>query len=394
MKLFIKTALILFIGLTVISYGQEITPEIEQRILNSLTDSTSWKSRSSAIREVRREKITEAENILKAQIWSDSIFIQTNYLRTLNTINSDVALNYTNKFLSKIDSMVAVNGVNIEYLRYQVEAISILYSLGVYDRIDEIFELIEAEKPLYNSTAIFILKEVIKHRPSYEEQAKNELIDVVENSSYYWYRLEALEILEELYGIDSFPQMAYLFVNDEDSANRLNTLLHMLIKYKTPELNDLLRRQLYNEVERSSRTYIAENLLVLFGSPSDYEYVKSYISSEPNQTAKNLIGFEIRDFKSPEPDGTVTVSTMIDTLISYTDQSYNYEWITNRGIYNSLSKKLENAKKGLEKGKENSTKNIIQAYQNEVDAQNGKHITEDGYKFLYYFSDYIIERLK
>ena len=85
---------------------------------------------------------------------------------------------------------------------------------------------------------------------------------------------------------------------------------------------------------------------------------------------------------------------MIDTLISYTDQSYNYEWITNRGIYNSLSKKLENAKKGLEKGKENSTKNIIQAYQNEVDAQNGKHITEDGYKFLYYFSDYIIERLK
>jgi len=101
----------------------------------------------------------------------------------------------------------------------------------------------------------------------------------------------------------------------------------------------------------------------------------------------------INEFVPPEPDGPVTVETMLDTLISYTNQCYNYQWITSEGTYNSLTKKLENAKKDLAKGNEKPAKNKIEAFQNEVIAQNEKHITAEGYKFLYYYSGYLIERL-
>jgi hypothetical protein len=60
-------------------------------------------------------------------------------------------------------------------------------------------------------------------------------------------------------------------------------------------------------------------------------------------------------------------------------------FIKNQGILNSLTQKIANAKDILDKkgaDAKNTAINKIQAAINELDAQRGKHITEDGYQIL------------
>ena len=64
------------------------------------------------------------------------------------------------------------------------------------------------------------------------------------------------------------------------------------------------------------------------------------------------------------------------TLRQDLDLCYKIGYITNKGIYNSLSKKVENAEKQADKGKYNTAINHLNAFINEVNAQRGKHIDE------------------
>ena len=86
-------------------------------------------------------------------------------------------------------------------------------------------------------------------------------------------------------------------------------------------------------------------------------------------------------------------SVWIDTLISYKHQSRTLGWISNEGIMNSLDQKLENAKQQLQKGNTKSASNIIQAFINEVEAQNGKHLTSEAYALLKYNAEYLLEKM-
>ena len=83
---------------------------------------------------------------------------------------------------------------------------------------------------------------------------------------------------------------------------------------------------------------------------------------------------------------------MINNLQERTEESYSNGWIKNKGIYNSLSKKVENAKKANEKGKNKTVQNKLESYQHELEAQRGKHVTEEGYDYMYYYAGEIIER--
>jgi len=279
------------------------------------------------------------------------------------------------------------------WLEDKVKATEVLFKNGDYSKAEFVFQLLDRDKPSINIIALRMLKEIMLHVPQYAEKAKNELITIAQTSTDAEDRIHALWYLEEIYGEEIFDLIVRIFTEDEHPNNRIKAFEHMLIKYKTHELNIILRNRLIEEPESSLRHDIATQLLNLFGTPSDYQFVKNYIPQEPNQTIKNLLTYDIEDFISPKPDSTVTESEMIDTLISYNNQCYNYNWITNKGIYNSLSQKLENAKKDLGKGNDKAAKNVLEALRNEVEAQKEKHITIDGYKFLYYYSGYIIERL-
>lgn len=371
---------------------QGLTHEENQRVIDAL-NSLNSSIRLGALHSIEEYKITEAEDSLKAKIWKDELDIQTDYLYALQSINPSVAYQFALMFIDSLDIKFTDEVWRSAWLEDKVKATEVLFKNGDYSKAEFVFQLLDRDKPSINTIALRMLKEIMLHVPQYAEKAKNELITIAQTSTDAEDRIHALWYLEEIYGEEIFDLIVRIFTEDEHPNNRIKAFEHMLIKYKTHELNIILRNRLIEEPESSLRHDIATQLLNLFGTPSDYQFVKNYIPQEPNQTIKNLLTYDIEDFITPEPDSTVTESEMIDTLISYNNQCYNYNWITNKGIYNSLSQKLENAKKDLEKGNDKAAKNVLEAFRNEVEAQKEKHITIDGYKFLYYYSGYIIERL-
>ena len=96
----------------------------------------------------------------------------------------------------------------------------------------------------------------------------------------------------------------------------------------------------------------------------------------------------------------------LNYIISMKHEATSLGWITNKGIEQSLDAKLEAAKKKLEQGKNDTAKNVLQAFINEVEAQGcesyeggsapcpqGKHLTPEAYALLRYNVLYLIERL-
>lgn len=84
----------------------------------------------------------------------------------------------------------------------------------------------------------------------------------------------------------------------------------------------------------------------------------------------------------------------LNYIIGLKHQASSLGWITNKGTENSLNQKLDNAKKKLEQGNIIPAKNILNAFINEVEAQNGKHLTSEAYGLLKYNVLYLIEKLK
>ena len=84
----------------------------------------------------------------------------------------------------------------------------------------------------------------------------------------------------------------------------------------------------------------------------------------------------------------------LDTLISYKHQALALGWIDNQGVANSLDQKLDNAKSQLQKGDTTAAKNTLRALVNEVEAQNGKHLTSEAFALLKYNAEYLISKLQ
>jgi len=92
----------------------------------------------------------------------------------------------------------------------------------------------------------------------------------------------------------------------------------------------------------------------------------------------------------------------LDYIISMKHEAFQLGWIRNAGIENSLDKKLDSARKSLEKGSTTSAKNVLSAFVNEVEAQGcesyencpaGKHLTPEAWALLKYNVEYLLDRL-
>jgi hemerythrin-like domain-containing protein len=73
---------------------------------------------------------------------------------------------------------------------------------------------------------------------------------------------------------------------------------------------------------------------------------------------------------------------------------YSEGKIDNHGIANSLTQKLENVQKDLDKGKVKNAISQLEAFINEVQAQSGKHITTEAANLLIADAQWVIAHLK
>jgi len=87
-------------------------------------------------------------------------------------------------------------------------------------------------------------------------------------------------------------------------------------------------------------------------------------------------------------------TSLVDMMTDDVEDAYQKGWIDNKGIYNSLSKKLEHAQKQLDKGKTKQAINQLNAFLNQLETQKGKHVNEQAYNLLHFNAEALIARME
>lgn len=94
------------------------------------------------------------------------------------------------------------------------------------------------------------------------------------------------------------------------------------------------------------------------------------------------------------PDSSISPQDFTDTLKTFRHRACEeLYWVTNHGVCNSLEVKIRNVKRHIERGQLKQAGNVLRAFLNEVEAQRGKHITEEGYALLYFNGRYLRDQL-
>ncbi len=133
--------------------------------------------------------------------------------------------------------------------------------------------------------------------------------------------------------------------------------------------------------------------------PSFINYLTELNYSE-GSIGDNERDYFIDTFEPALPDSIVEKSAMLDTLTSYTYQSFGYEWLKDEPYKSELLTKLTNAKTKLTVGDSLGCRTEIASFQNSVNqvyqdsaGSYPKYVSDAGYKFMYHYAQYILDRL-
>ena len=397
MKILVKFILLLLFTITQSSFGQEYPNQADKDMYISYLDSADLNIQGLGIDAIRFYHITEAIPAIEERFWQKGEITQSLYLLILVELGST---NIESFALEYIDS--ADNDSSRAPLIKKVEATRTLFLAGNFSTINYYWEwLDEYKNGKYKTSVGFLnaLPEIIRNVPEDAERAKAELIYYANHSKNEYVRYTAITSLGDIYGDEMISLYVEIATTDEVSSNRY-AAYEELVKLNYPDLHNFTKERLYSEPESLYRSDYADTLLVRYGAPEDYKYVHDYLNQEPDSEKRDWIRIGLDVFKPVELDTNAPTLTMLDTLTSYTNQCYGYEWLKDEAYKNELLNKITAAKNYLNVNDSVNSAIEIQTFQNSIaqvysDSASSypKYVSNEGYKFLYYYAQYILERL-
>ena len=394
----IKIIAIIFILFPIVCYSQI------KELVEELQSNDDYRN-SIAVYEIIQQNLYEAYPYLLDLYNSKPLQVKIDFLQALSFFNDPDITTKAEQFIVDVDSASQEELKYIDPLFEKVRAVSILFRFNQFNYANLIFDLINRDGvENIRSEPFHLLGEIINKVPLYEIEAKNILLSIYTNGSDY-NRYFAMVFLTKKYNSEMVEMLRTSFVNDSDLSIRTRALEYLL-QLDKDNFESLLLSQLHTDSSWSFRTMLVDSLLNNYGTPSDLKAVIDYNPTEPNVTAKSLIGYSVQYFIPPRPD--IFVFSMIDTLRSYTEQLYQYQWITDSKTYKDYLALLKEQKN------ESDTLQAAQAYLSNINLliarvqsdfnfgtvwetgsnTTGSLITAEAYKFMYYYSVYIKEDLQ
>ena len=381
-----KTFVIFFFLINICSlFSQD-----KQHIINDLyspDEIVVW----AALEDIEANRIGEAIPIIIDLIPIKHPTTQLRFLEVLQFFNYEGLIDLVYEFIGRADSF---NNIDPPFdpLRAKIRATLLLFYLGDFNTYEYVFQVINRSKPAVANEAIYLLPFIYENVPTSSNDAYNELLYGYLNSpvgsdvKYF-----CLENLNKLSPSNFNANLINQFTQSDIFENRIQAL-RLLCRNRIQGLNQILINQLSKEVEGSIRITIADSLLVLYGSPSDLKAVIDHLPNETNSTAHSIMRFEIREFIPPRPiEPTVQ---MIENLISYTTQLFQYSWIKDSTNYKSYLSELEKQKKFYIEKDEDNLNDSIEHFLELVEGHHKPELlTEEGYKYLHYYETYIKENV-
>lgn len=377
--------IILTVYMNVILLGQSNDPIQD---LYSTDNAVVWE----AVEQIETDQIVEAIPVIINLISQKNPITQIRFLECLHTLNYEDLIDIVYDFIDRAETFSEFDPP-FDPLKAKISATLLLFYLNDFSTYDYVFEYINRSKPMVAAEAIYLLPFIYEYVPTSSNDAYNELLYGYLNSpdgsdvKYF-----CLENLNKLNPSDFNADLINQFSQSDIFENRIQAL-RLLCQNRVQGLNQILINQLSNEEEGSIRIKIVDSLLTLYGFPSELKAVIDHLPNETNSTAHSIMSFEITNFIPPRP--TVATADMIENLISYNDELYAYNWITESPTYLSFSRLIEKVRAAYNsKELEDLCFNLNQIITNAEGLRGGPLLTEEGYKFLYYHTTYIKENVE
>jgi hypothetical protein len=139
---------------------------------------------------------------------------------------------------------------------------------------------------------------------------------------------------------------------------------------------------------------------VRFSGPGDDDpdgvqesFDRVYASLKAQYPDKFVDTVQLKTVGPIDPPATFSAESSIQNLIALVTQSRSQNWIDNDGIMTSFKAKLDTAKTKIAAGDAKTAKNVLGSFLNDVQAQNGKHLTSEAYALLYFNGKYLVDHL-
>ena len=397
----IKITFILFLILQINKiYSQGISEEYKQEVINSLAITTvdsidTPHYGGNAIEAVIDYKIEEAIPGIIANIWKQDPYDQTRFIDALYFLGAEETEEIALAFLDSVDTY---ENTYFTKLELKLLAVQTLFYLGNYSKYQIVFDRIEESKPGLEYGAIFMLPYIIWNYPEHEERAKQELLKFAYESEEDIYKWYAVVNLDTVYGEEMVDVYINVLDGLESPSTRGSIIAEIFKKYKNSTIFNYLKDKLEVESNEYNRDDIGEQLLLNYGSPAIFKFVKDF---QITDTTNLFLSMAVGTFRPIKPaNSTVSTFTILDTLTSYTNQCYGYEWLKDEAYKAELLNKITNAKTKLNTGDSLGCRTEVASFQNSVNqvyqdsaGSYPKYISREGYKFLYYYAQYILDRL-
>ena len=367
---------------------------------------------STAIEYFIKNKMVAVLPSLEQYFWQQKCLNQQDFLEGMYYLNSNLTHEYAIALFDSLNKPQKEKyDPNEKYNRYdclnildaKVRCIEILYYLGDYSKVDEVFELIERDREwsVNYSNGISLLPYIYKNRPDYKERAKQELMNAISTATDDYTIFSYSLSLTQAFGEEEIPEMIQIFRNSPSPQAKKAMLEFYFSNYEDKfDLNGLVKETLLTESNDELRLFLVKILLLGFAGSDDYEFVKNYIQSEPNDTIKALVQFEVNSFQPPPPDSSKSILELIGKLLELVDTLNLKILIGNNTFSDELKSSLLLAKTNLQNGDSLACAIDIKSFQDSVDYvykdslnTDPRFVTMEGWKFLFYNAQYILDRL-
>lgn len=340
---------------------------------------------------IQNNNLIEYTSAIEERMFAQSEpYIIYEYMRTLYVLESENLESYALEFIEFADNFPNMEPSD-DPLRAKVYATHILFTLNNYSTSDYAFEIINRDFPKVNSDAQDIMVLALRNVPELREQARIELLRMIDNCPDNFVRFYSLDVLKDYYEHDFINYFLDWFENDTYAPIRMRCLAY-LSELHYSQLDPLLKSRLSQDPDWSLRIMIADSLLLNFGEPSDFKAVIDYHPNEPDETASSLMAYSIDEFIPLKPD-TLNWSGLITKLISYISEMYSYQWIANTLTRDYYISKLNLLNSQITLGRYKDAcntlnKDLLARIEKDLISN---YITTEGYKFLHYYCVYIKE---
>lgn len=361
-------------------------------------DGESFSDRFEALRYIRENRLEEYIPELESRIFSqETLLLQETYLETLNALDAATTYDFAIQYYNSIDLFNPAPYVEINSkLELKARAQRIFFKNNDYSKTEDIFTYLNDPNEMKRyGLIIHDLKTVYENVPSFQTQALDWLLIILNESNDIYLRKTALKILNQI----NYAEITNICVNiisdEAEDGNLKYFASRILFDRDYSELPNILREKINSDPSDVLRWRFASGLLEYYAVPSDLKLVIDHIPNEPDEDMRGMFEIIVHRFIPPKPKN-LEWDEMINNLISYTEELYQYDWIKKEEAYNYYVDRLVDLRESLYAGDLEMACSIINERilpQVEQDLQE-ELITIEGYKFLHYHTVYISESME